>query len=217
MVKYKGVETIGRRKPGMARFTFILILLTFLSGCALTKEHITIDYTPQTNIEPIKGSEKVNLKVNINDSRSMRDKVSYKKNTYGMELGEIISNNDIVGLVSESVKNELQNRGFNVSGGDVEVNIELIKFYNDFKTGFFAGDASAEVIMGVQVKQKNGNVTFNKTITGAYVEQDTQIATGNNAKKALEGALKDAVPKLVNDSKFIIALMESSRSSSGSL
>ncbi len=126
----------------------------------------------------------------------MRDKVSYKKNGYGMEMGEIISDNDVIELVSKSIKTELQNRGFMVDGGDVEVNIEMIKFYNDFKSGFFAGDASAEIIMRVQVKQKNGNIPYNKTITGAYTEQNIQLATGSNAKKALDGALKDAIAQV---------------------
>lgn len=137
----------------------------------------------------------------------MRDKVCYKKNAYGMELGEIISNNDVVELVRNSINTELTNRGFIVNGGDIAINIELIKFFNDFKTGFFAGDASAEVLMGSQVIQSNGNIIYNKTITGNYVEHNIQLATGNNAKLALEGALKDAVSKLVNDSDFIMALM----------
>ena len=192
----------------MYRVIFILIFLVSLSGCALTKEHITLDYVPQSNVEAIRGSEKVNIKLNVTDGRTMRDKVSYKKNAYGMEMGEIISDNDVIELVSKSIKTELQNRGFMVDGGDVEVNIEMIKVYNDFKSGFFAGDASAEIIMGVQVKQKNGNIPYNKTITGTYVEQNIQLATGSNAKKALDGALKDAIPKLMNDQKFIIALME---------
>lgn len=195
----------------MYRVIFILIFLMFLSGCALTKEHITLDYIPQSNVESIRGSEKVNIKLNVTDIRVMRDKVSFKKNSYGMEMGAIISDNDVIELVSKSIKTELQNRGFMVDGGDVKVNIEIIKFYNDFKSGFFAGDASAEIIMGVQVKQKNDNIPYNKMITGAYVEQDIQLATGNNAKKALDGALKDAIPKLMNDQKFIIALMETKK------
>jgi uncharacterized lipoprotein YajG len=195
----------------MYRVTFILVFLMFLSGCALTKEHITLDYIPQSNVEAIRGSEKVNIKLNVTDGRTMRDKVSYKKNAYGMEMGEIICDNDVIELVSKSIKTELINRGFMVDGGDLEVNIEMIKFYNDFKSGFFAGDASAEIIMGVQVKQKNGNIPYNKTITGAYVEQNIQLATGSNAKKALDGALKDAIPKLMNDQKFIIALMETKK------
>jgi uncharacterized lipoprotein YajG len=195
----------------MHRVIFILLFLMFLSGCALTKEHITLDYIPQSNVESISGSEKVNIKLNVTDVRTMRDKVSYKKNAYGMELGEIISDSDVIELISKSIKTELQNRGFKVDASDIDVNIELIKFYNDFKSGFFAGDASAEIIMGVQVKQKNNNIPYNKTITGTYVEQDIQLASGNNAKKALDGALKDAIPKLMNDQKFIIALMENKK------
>ncbi len=190
----------------------VLLLGFSVSSCALTKAYITVDYAPQINIEPIRGAEKVNLTVNVNDARSMRDKLSYKKNAYGMELGEIISNNDVVQLVRESIKTELTNRGFNVDGSDIFINIELIKFFNDFKTGFFAGDASAEVLMGSQIKLSNGNIIYNKIITGNYVEQDIQLATGNNAKLALEGALKDAVSKLVNDSDFIMALMGTKKS-----
>ena len=189
----------------------VLILGLFISGCALTKEPITVKYTPQNNIEPIRGAEKLNLKVNVNDTRSMKDKVSYKKNAYGMELGEIISNEDVVSLVRESIKTELTNRGFIVDGGNIIVDIELIKFFNDFKSGFFAGDASAEVIMGASVKPMNGNINYNKIITGTYLEQNIQLATGNNAKLALEGALKDAVPKLLNDSDFIMALMQAKK------
>lgn len=183
----------------MHRVTFILVFLMFLSGCALTKEHITLDYVPQSNVEAIRGSEKVNIKLNVTDARTMRDKVSYKKNAYGMEMGEIISDSDVIDLIRKSIITELQNRGFIVDSGSTNVDIELIKFYNDFKSGFFAGDASAEIIMGVQVKQKNGNIPYNKTITGTYVEQNIQLATGSNAKRALDGALKDVIPKLMND------------------
>jgi uncharacterized lipoprotein YajG len=198
------------------RWRFLVVcsvsLLSFsVLGCALTKEYITVDYTPQKNIEPIRGAEKVHLKVNVNDSRNMRDKVCYKKNAYGMELGEIISNNDVVKLISDSIKTEMSNRGFIINDSDILINIELIKFFNDFKTGFFAGDALAEVLIGSQIRLSNGNIVYNKIITGNYIEQNIQLATGNNAKLSLEGALKDAISKLVNDSEFIIALMETKK------
>jgi uncharacterized lipoprotein YajG len=206
---------IGMKKCKRWQFLETALVLLFgfaVSGCALTKETITVDYSPQKNIESIRGAERIHLKVNVNDARSMQDKVSYKKNAYGMEMGAIIPNNDVIQLFRDSIKTELANRGFIVNDGDTIVNVELIKFINDFKTGFFAGDASAEVIMGSQVKLLNGNIIYNKTITGSYVEQNIQLATGNNAKLALEGALKDAVSKLVNDSEFIRALMGTKKS-----
>jgi uncharacterized lipoprotein YajG len=193
----------------MVRHGWILILLLLSSGCALTKEHIALDYAPQQNIDLIRGSEKINLEVSVKDSRKMKDKVSYKKNAYGMELAEIISDKDVVNLVRDSIITELNNRGFKTDGNDAQVNVELIKFFNDFKTGFFAGDATGEVIMIAQIKRNGGNIIYNKSITGEYTEQNIQLMTGNNAKLALEGALKDAISKLVNDTEFIKALMES--------
>ena len=193
----------------MVKIFYILIILLSISGCALTKDHILLDYTPQQNIDTIRGSDKVNINLNITDARSMRDKVSYKKNAYGMEMAEIISDNNVIELLKEAIKSELQNRGFKTNGSDIDLDIELIRFFNDFKSGFFAGDAAGEVIIGTMVKRKNGSITYKKTITGKYVEQDIQLATGKNAKIALEGALKDAVSKLVNDPEFIKALMES--------
>lgn len=193
----------------MVKIFYILIILLSISGCALTKDHILLDYTPQQNIDTIRGSDKVNINLKITDARSMRDKVSYKKNAYGMEMAEIISDNNVIELLKEAIKSELQNRGFKTNGSDIDLDIELIRFFNDFKSGFFAGDAAGEVIIGTMVKRKNGSITYKKTITGKYVEQDIQLATGKNAKIALEGALKDAVSKLVNDPEFIKALMES--------
>ena len=192
----------------MSKYGLILVLLLLSSGCALTKEHITLDYAPQQNIDPIRGSEKINLEVNVKDSRKMKDKVSYE-NAYGMELAEIVSDKDVVELVRDSIKTELRNRGFNTNGNEAQVNIGLINYFNDFKSGFFAGDASGELIMVVQVKRNNGNIIYDKIISGEYLEQDIQLATGKNAKLALEGALKDAISKLVNDTEFIKALMES--------
>ena len=192
----------------MTRVTCILVFLLSLSACALTKEHITLDYSPQQKIDTIMGSDKVNLAVNVKDARSMRDKVSYKKNAYGMELAEIISDKDVTELVREAIKTELSNRGFNTNGNDIQVNIEVVKFFNDFKSGFFAGDASGEIIMVANIKRSDGNIVYNKSITGEYLEQNIQLATGRNAKLALDGALKDGVSKLVNDSEFIMALMQ---------
>jgi uncharacterized lipoprotein YajG len=132
----------------------VIIILILLSGCALTKERINLDYAPQKNIATIRGSENVGLIVNVTDARQIRDNVGYKKNAYGMELGEIIPHNDIVELVRESIQTKLRDRGFNVNGTDASVDIQLVRFYNNFKNRFFSADASAEVIMGATVKDQ---------------------------------------------------------------
>ena len=190
---------------------FVLAIPFFSSSCALKKDTISMGYTPQENIDKIHNAEKVRLHVNITDARNMKDKVSYKKNAYGMELAEIVSSTDVTQIVRTALESELRNRGFIVNNSGINLDVTLIKFFSDFKTGFWSGEAVAEVIMSVQVKQLNNQIPFNKVINGNYTNPNIQLASGKNAQIALDGALGDAVSKLVNDPSFIAAIMTSEK------
>ena len=66
--------------------------------------------------------------------------------------GRSRSEEDVVSLLKRAIELELENRGFHLGAGKVLVFMELSKFYNDFKIGFWAGDAVAELVMNAQVK-----------------------------------------------------------------
>src|SRR5437763_5405171 len=110
---------------------------------------------------------------------------------------------NVINSVCKKRKNHrmllLRNRGFEVGKGSVSVKAELQKFYNDFKTGFFSGDAVAEVVINVQVQKSDGSVRFVKVVSGEGKEPNIQLSSGTNAKAALERALSDAISKLFND------------------
>jgi len=93
----------------------------------------------------------------------------------------------------------------------VAVATELSKFYSDFKIGFWSGSAVAEVTMNVQVKKADGSIGFSRLVTGEGVKENLQLASGSNAKVALDAALKDAVGKLFGDTAFVDALLKAGR------
>ena len=78
--------------------------------------------------------------------------------------------------------------------------------------GFFVGQGVADVIMSVQIKKQGGAIIFSKIIDGQYVNKNIQLASGENAQIALNGALKDAIQKLVNDPEFVTCLLDSGKS-----
>jgi uncharacterized lipoprotein len=125
-----------------------------------------------------------------------------------MEMAAIVSTKDVATLVSDSIIIELRNRGFKVNEGRVTIKIELTKFYNDFKIGFWSGSAAGEVACNVQVKKPDGNINYAKAIAGMYTEKGIQLCSGENAKIALEGALKNAIEKLMQDEDFIKAILQ---------
>ncbi len=187
---------------GLKLFGILLVMTLLASGCALTKDHVVLSYDPQTNVQRMERADAVKVKVEISDVRTIKDKVSSKKNSYGMEMAPIIAQNDVVDLLKKAIEAELKNRGFELADGSVQVLAELNKCYNDFKTGFWSGRAVAEVVMNIQVKKPDKSILYSKLITGEYTHT-VQLASGKNAKIALDGALKDAMSKLFADPAFI--------------
>ena len=187
------------------------VMASLFSGCALTKDHVSLSYVPQANAPKYVGASAVGVRVAVIDNRAIKDKVSAKKNAYGMEMAAILSNEDVADTLKKAIEAELANRGFRINSGGVAVVAELNKFYNDFKTGFFSGSTAAEVTMNVQIKRADGSIGYAKLISGTGGLEHIQLMLGSNAKVALDAALKDAVAKLCNDRTFITALLRGGR------
>jgi uncharacterized lipoprotein len=189
-----------------------------LSGCALTTEQIALNYTQQAGVARVAGAENVSVNVQVVDQRLDRSKVSSKKNGYGMEMAPITAAEDVAITVRKAFEKELQARGFQV-GSDaalVRIAADLTRFYNDHKMGFFAGDAVADLNMSVNVKAASGAVLFSRQIIAQGMEKNTQLASGNNARIALERALENGMRTLFDDRAFMAALLASSSASTAS-
>jgi len=198
-------------KTPIAKLAFTgcaLLVAAFPSGCAFTKDYVALSYAPQANVSKIQGAEAIMLKVEVADLRTVKDKVSVKKNGYGMEMAPIIATNDVAALVKNAIQTELSNRGFNCGGSIVMIEAGLTKFYSDFKTGFFSASAAAEVMMNVQIKNPDGSIALSRIVAGEGANPSLQIMSGGNAKIALEAALKDAVSKLMADQAFMDSLLK---------
>jgi uncharacterized lipoprotein YajG len=192
----------------MVRLTLVILLGFVASGCALTVDEIDVPYEGKANITVVKGAENVNVLVTEQDKRSVyKDRVGSKKNGYGMEMASIVPTNDIAKTFASAVEFELENLGFKIGGGGKKVTVELIRFYNDFKMGFFAGDAVADGLINVVVKNQNGELIFSRSYEGGFIEKNIQLATGSNARIALVGAMADIIGKIANDKSLHKALL----------
>ncbi|MDP1646454.1 MAG: YajG family lipoprotein [Thiobacillus sp.] len=211
--------TRGNRKMKANILAFTCcVAVASLSGCALTTEQIELNYTQQAGVSRIAGAEKVAVNVQVADQRLDKSKVSSKKNGYGMEMAPITAAEDVAVTVRKAIEQELQARGFQL-GSDtalVKIAADLTRFYNDHKTGFFSGDAVADLNMSVTVKPGNGNLLFSRQIVAQSMEPNTQLMNGNNAKLALGRALENGMKMLFEDQAFLSALVASSGAKSAS-
>lgn len=185
-----------------------------LSGCALTTEQIELSYTPQAGVSRIAGAENVPVDVTVVDQRLDKSKVSSKKNGFGAEMAPITAAEDVAVTIRKAIEQELRARGFRLDSEAalVKIDADVTRFYNDHKMGFFAGDAVADLNLSVSVKSKDGKLLYAKQIAAQGKEANTQLATGNNARLALDRALANGMKTLFEDKAFLSALLSVSKS-----
>jgi uncharacterized lipoprotein YajG len=181
-----------------------------MSGCALTTDEVILTYKSPGPTAKIDGAAGSKVSVDLFDIRGMKDRVSVKKNGYGMEMAPIVSQTSVSDLLTKSIESELTARGFTLGIGAARLFVELQKFYNDFKTGFWSGSAAAELILNTQVKTSAGEILFSKLVVGTGSVPSIQLMTGDNAKAALEDALTDGMSKLFSDRAMLDAIIKAS-------
>lgn len=198
------------------KLSAVSLCILFTTGCAFTKDYVGLQYVPNPHPTQVAGAEKAQVSVTTIDSRTIKDRVSSKKNGYGMEMAPIIATNDVPALFQQAFEIELENLGFKKGPGAILV-CDITRFYNDFKIGFWAGDAAADAMVNLQVKRSNGQVLFSKSFSVEGRKENIQLAGGKNAKVALEGALADIVRKSISDRDLINALLEAGGSATVAL
>ena len=187
----------------------IVMMFTLLmcSGCALTTASINVPYQSITQASHVPGAGDITVAVATTDQRTTyRDRVSSKKNGYGMEMAAIIASNDIPTTVGGAFTQELAAHGYNIGPGDANLQISLVQFYNDFKIGFLSGDAIANVAFNVEIVSPGGTIAFTRYYQGTGDNPNIQIAGGDNAQIALVKAFQNAVASAVDDPEFLKAL-----------
>lgn len=193
----------------MLRYITLILIAFLFTGCALTEDKIDIPYQGRANITVVEGADKVNVEVKNEDKRTVfKDRVGAKKNGYGMEMAKIVPSNDVAKTFSDAVLFELENLGFKNGTGGKIVKVELIRFYNDFKMGFFAGDAVADGLVNIVVTNGKNEVIFSKSYEGGGVYPNIQLALGENAREALIKAMTDIVGKVAQDKDLHSALLK---------
>jgi uncharacterized lipoprotein len=180
------------------------------AGCALTVDRIPLTYGRQPAVLKVANAERVAVLVKVDDTRKDRARVSCKKNGWGMELAAIESTVDVPAFVRTNIEWELKRRGFVAGPDGVVVEVELRRFWNDFKMGVFAGDAVAELIMDVRAFRAADGPQAQPIYLGHFEgegkNENIQICSGENAKVALDAAFDDAMKTLFGDRRFLAAL-----------
>jgi len=192
---------------GVGRPAISIAVAGLVCACALSESKVPIDYVANTGVASIAGAEAVSLSVTGVDRRTQYvDRISTKKNGYGMEMARIVATNDVVEVVRGGVERELRAQGYAVGPNGLSVTEELQNFYNNFRSGLASGSAVADVALAVKVRNAAGGLVYSQ-LYDATATVEVFLASGANAKEALQKALTLATRKIVDDKALQAALL----------
>ncbi len=186
-----------------------VLVAASVSACALIEDKVPIDYVPANEAAPVPGASGVVVSLAAIDARQTRtDRVSTKKNLYGMEMAKIVATNDLALLVRSAVERTFRAEGFGVAAGGLAVTIELQTFYSNYHATVLIGSAEAEVAFALKVRNASGALLYQNFYSASgTVDRFQHLSPGDNAKEALEKALAAAVKQVADDKALQAALL----------
>jgi uncharacterized lipoprotein len=194
-------------KRRVGRAAIAIVVAGLLSACAISEDKVPVDYVANTGVTPVAGAEAISVTVTGVDGRSQYvDRISTKKNGYGMEMARIVATNDVVEVVRGGVERELKAQGYAVGAGGVSVTVELQNFYNNFRIGLMSGGAAADVAIGLKVRNASGTLIYSQLYDATSVNE-VFLASGANAKESLQKALTLTTRKIIDDKALHDALL----------
>jgi len=187
----------------MMRLLTVLVVALGVSGCALTEDVVDISFSPTPAATERAGAKDILVKVIPNDRRiAYQDRVSSKKNGYGMEMAAIKPSRPVPEIVRTALETGLAAQGYQVHVDGRDILVDVVKLYSNYQVGFFSADAQGEIILHLSVP----GTEFSRTYPANFTEPNIVIMGGAGAQAALNGALAHIVSTIMADEQFHAAL-----------
>jgi uncharacterized lipoprotein YajG len=187
-----------------------MIAMVWLNGCATNK--IGISYTPQTNVTPVAGAERVSLKLEVVDGRLVQDRIGhFQESTNDVAFVPLTATNDPTAVLKQAVATELVNRGFKLSDKGTSLVVQLDTLYGIFTEKHQWPElkyATATAEISVRLRKPDGRLIFHTTATGEAEEKN--LGSSANSAVTVNQALEACLAHLFADPKFINALLNAS-------
>jgi uncharacterized lipoprotein YajG len=177
-----------------------------ISGCAFKDQKLAIEYTS----DGVKSNKSGAICLNkFTDVRADKSRIGIVKNTLGMEIANIITDQDITILVSQALKEELLNLGYKVDLVNVKykdgqgfsnnctfIDGKIQNFFVEPEFGLMAVDGKSVITVNMIIVNPSGKV-YKKTYSS---NGESRSYVGGFASLFKE-SMDDALTKIIKDMK----------------
>lgn len=189
----------------------LVVVFSCGTGCAFGTRDVELQYPPEENISSKLASEanaaplavqsgKEVLLIRFEDKRTEKERIGQVRNTYGMVTAKVVAANDVSDWLTNALKTELENAGYQVRVSDAKEessNTPVIKgeiltvFCDSYLT--YEGEVSLYVVV-----ENNGQEILREKYSGKGGGINV-IASSEGFGNALAMALQNAAKNFIGD------------------
>jgi PBP1b-binding outer membrane lipoprotein LpoB len=191
-------------KATLLRFVPLVAVAVILTGCAFTKETVTLNYQRPPLGEPVKEDATITVQ-KLKDARGSDPNLLAQKGIAGKTSGAYITSNEVAVTVTEALTDTLAGMGCKLvaEGGDLSIGGDLLKFDSNVLVGFWAGSMEGSIQLNLKLTNaKTGVQVWSDVVSGYSKIGGLQVDRAAHRTMVAEKALQDAMQKLAASESF---------------
>jgi uncharacterized lipoprotein YajG len=192
----------------LKKFLTVAGLALALQGCALTDAELDVGPEMEAiNQGPLSDATPRVFAVNaFEDAREDKERVGYKKNGFGQNMGDIDTAEPVPVTVANAISAAVVANGHTLGDGNIAIDGVVNRFWMETDINF----SNIEISCNIEANLTFTDVATNKEIysapyTGSYSDKK-QLATEGNFAEIIDGALGALIDEMIYDEDLAEAL-----------
>lgn len=192
----------------LARIFAVIGVSFLLHGCALTDAALEVG-PDATLIGPGPLSEVGEMRFSmgeVQDEREDKERVGYKKNGFGQNMGSITTAKPVPVVVGDAIEAAMAANGHTRGEGDVSINGAVNSFWMETDINFSNIELSCTINVDLGFADAaSGDEIYSSSYSASYSDKK-QLATESNFQEIINGALQALADEVVFDAELAEAL-----------
>jgi hypothetical protein len=186
------------------RFVIPVALVALLTGCAFTKETVTLSYQRPPLGEAVNGQATITVQ-KLKDVRGADPYLLANKGVQGKTSGAYVTTNEVADFVTDAVGDTLSGMNCKLvaEGADLDLSGDILKYDSTMLMGFWAGACEGAIQLNLKLTDaKNGSLLWSEVLSGYSKIDGLQVDRAAHRQTVAERALEDAMQKLAASDGF---------------
>ncbi len=179
-----------------------------LQGCALTDAELDVGPEMEAIDQgPLSEPESRVFMVNaFEDAREDTERVGYKKNGFGQDMGDIDTDEPVTIIIADAIKNAAIANGHTEGEGGLAIDGIVNRFWIETDINFTNIEIACNIEADVSFTDTTTDtLIYTATYVGSYSDKK-QMATEGNYAEIIDGALQALLDEIVYDEELAEAL-----------